>query len=54
MGTRPSMGMVYLINMRTLPNFFMSLENLSTKGLGKTFVQKPSGPLPNETWSLTS
>lgn len=53
-GTIPRMGMVYLIIFRTRPNFLISPENLSTMGLGKTFVQKPSRPLPNDTWSLTS
>lgn len=54
MGIMPRMGMVHLMSLRTLPNFLMSEENLSTKGLGKQFVQNWSGPFPKETWSLTS
>ena len=44
MGTRPSIGMVYLMILRTLPNFLMSPEKRSTKWLGKQLVQKLSWP----------
>lgn len=53
-GTIPSMGIVHLMIFKTLPNFFMSPENWSTNLLGKQLVQKPSGPLPKATCSLTS
>lgn len=53
MGMMPRMGFVHLMSLRTLPNFLVSEETCSTRLLGNQFVQKPSGPLPKETWRAT-